>query len=215
MTPALLLDVDGTLVDSNYHLCLSWARAFRDVGLVIPLAAIHRHIGMGGDHLVTEIAGESMEADRGDEIRTRWHEHSTALLPDVQALAGAGHVVDRAAHLGASVYLCSSSPSDHLDHYRALLDLESLPYVGADDAERTKPDPDLLHAALEQSGRPAVMVGDSPWDCEAAGRAQVPVVAVLSGGFCPEQLTDSGAEHIYENLGALADDMADLLARAH
>ena len=194
----VVLDVDGTLLDSNYHHVLAWANAFESVGVTVPLWRIHRHIGMGGDRLVPAVAGD--EADRSkqeyDQLidQTRLFERARELL---------------AALRGAEVHvaLASSSIPEHAEHAFELLDAESLTDTAttAEDARESKPHPELVDEALSRvGGGKACLVGDSVWDMEAARRARVPAYGVLAGGYGRAELEQAGALAVY-------DDVADLL----
>ena len=174
MPPAAILDIDGTLVDTNYQHALAWFRAFRQHGELLPVWRIHRHIGMGGDHLVEALCGEEVEAEKGDDIRAVEKELLRGADRRGRALRGARELIDGLKDRGHAVVLASSAKSDEVDHYLDLLDARELvdAWTDSSDVEATKPEPDLVHAAIEKAGGgEAVMVGDSTWDCEAAGRA--------------------------------------------
>ena len=146
--PAAILDIDGTLVDTNYHHAIAWYRAFLQSDAVLPLWRIHRHIGMGGDQLVAALAGEDFD-----------REHANG-------------------------------------------------WTHSGDVERTKPEPDLVQAAIDKAGGgPAVMVGDSTWDCEAAKRAGLDTIAVLTGGFSEAELRDAGALAVYSSIRDLRESL--------
>lgn len=214
MTPAALLDVDGTLVDTNYQHALAWFRAFRGHGVVLPVWRIHRHIGMGGDQLVPALAGEQVERRCGEQIRAAQSEHYRAMLDEVEPMQGARELIDALRERGCRVVLASSAEREHVEHYLRLLDAPELgeQAVTSADVEHTKPAPDLVAAALERAGgRDAVMVGDSTWDCEAARRAGVPTVALLTGGFSEQELTRAGAVRVYESLVELREQLDGLL----
>ncbi len=170
---AALLDVDGTLIDSNYHHTLAWYRAFRKHGIGLPIWRIHRAIGMGGDQLVPAL-GE--QVDKGDEIRNTRDALYKELIDEVQPFQGAHELIADLKERGLSVVLASSSPEDELDHYVDLLDARDLAdaWTTKDDVEKTKPAPDLVRAALDKAGTDsALMIGDTRWDVEAAGKAGV------------------------------------------
>jgi HAD superfamily hydrolase (TIGR01549 family) len=209
--PAALLDVDGTLVDTNYHHALAWFRAFRDEGIVLPVWRLHRHIGMGGDQLVAAVADEDVEARLGDELRDGHTRHYRRLIDDVELMPDARRLIEVLSDAGAEVVLASSASADDLGRYREMLDADEL-IAGATssaDVEQTKPEPDLISAALEHvsaSGRDrAVMVGDSTWDCEAARRAGIESIALLTGGFGEAELRDAGAGSVFASIADLLD----------
>ena len=189
--PAAILDIDGTLVDSNYQHAIAWYRALRQHGHVLPIWRIHRHIGMGGDQLVASLCGDEVEEQQGDDIRDAEKALYMALIDEVEPLAGARELIVDLQRMGRRIVLASSAKPDEVEHYLDLLDARGLAdaWTTAGDVESTKPEPDLVHAALERAGTDsAVMVGDSTWDCEAAQRAGVQTIAVLTGGFSEQEL---------------------------
>jgi HAD superfamily hydrolase (TIGR01549 family) len=206
MPPAAILDIDGTLVDTNYHHAIAWYRAFRQHGIVLPLYRIHRHIGMGGDHLVAALAGDEVEEEQGDDIRAAEKPLYMAMIEEVEPLEGARELIVELKDAGHSVVLASSAKEDEVEHYLDLLDARDLAddATSSADVENTKPEPDLVQAAIEKAGGDeAVMVGDSTFDCEAAKRAGIETIAVLTGGFSPEELRDAGAAMVVESIEEL------------
>jgi HAD superfamily hydrolase (TIGR01509 family) len=209
-----VLDIDGTLVDTNYHHAVAWFRAFRQYGFVLPLWRIHRHIGMGGDQLVAALAGEGFDAEQGDDVRAAEKVLYTELIGEVQPLEGARKLIEDLKGNGHTVVLASSAKSDELEHYLGLLDARTLAddWTDSSDVEKTKPEPDLLLAALEKVGadaKDAVMIGDSVWDCRAADRAGVRSVGVLTGGFSEQELTEAGASKVYRSVDDLRQSLDD------
>ena len=205
---AALLDVDGTLVDTNYHHALAWYRAFRRHGIVLPIWRIHRAIGMGGDQLVPALIGEEADAERGDEIRETRDTLYQELIGEVEPLHGSHELISDLKERGLTVVLASSSPQNELDHYLELLDARDLAdaWTTKDDVESTKPDPDLVHAALDKAGtKSAVMVGDTRWDIEAAAKAGVETICVLTGGWSAQDLRDAGAAVVFESVDELRE----------
>jgi HAD superfamily hydrolase (TIGR01509 family) len=210
--PTAVLDIDGTLVDTNYHHAVAWYRAFRALDLILPLYRIHRHIGMGGDQLVVALAGEDFEREHGDAAREEEGKAYAELIGEVEPLAGARELLEALAGRGQRVVLASSAQPGDVEHYVDLLGARDLAlgWTTAGDVERTKPQPDLVLAAIEKAGGgPAVMVGDSTWDCEAAARAGIPSVGVLTGGFSEEELRDAGAVAVHTELAQLIDHLDD------
>ncbi|MBA2615749.1 MAG: HAD family hydrolase [Actinobacteria bacterium] len=208
MPRAAILDVDGTLVDTNYHHALAWSRAFREHGIVLPLWRLHRHVGMGGDKYVAALAGDEVEERLGDRVRDRWKELFDGLLDEVSPLEGARELMTDLKGRGRTVVLASSAIESHLEAFLDLLDARDVAdgWTGKDDVERSKPDPDLVAAALEQAGtREAVMVGDTPWDVESARRAGVETVCVLTGGFSADELRAAGAVAVFESVSELRE----------
>jgi HAD superfamily hydrolase (TIGR01509 family) len=210
MPPAAILDVDGTLVDTNYHHAIAWYRAFRQNGVLLPIWRIHRQIGMGGDQLVKALGGEELENDKGDDIRAAESVLYGELMSEVEPLEGARELIEDLKESGHAVVLASSAKKHEVDHYLDLLDARELAddWTTSDDVEATKPEPDLVVAAVEKAGGgEAVMVGDSTWDCEAAKRAGVDTIAVLTGGFSESELCDAGALVVYPSIEDLRESL--------
>jgi HAD superfamily hydrolase (TIGR01509 family) len=210
MPPAAILDVDGTLVDTNYHHSIAWYRAFRQHDVVLPIWRIHRHIGMGGDQLVKSLAGEQLENERGDDIRAAESVLYRELMTEVEPLEDSRELIEDLKKRGHAVVLASSAKAHEVEHYLDLLDARELAdgWTTSADVETTKPEPDLVVAAVEKAGRgEAVMVGDSVWDCEAARRAGLDTVAVLTGGFSEAELREAGALAVYSSIGELRESL--------
>jgi HAD superfamily hydrolase (TIGR01549 family) len=206
---AALLDVDGTLIDANYQHALAWYRAFRRSGIILPLWRIHRHVGMGGDQLVPALLGDAGEDDAdAEEIRAARKEYYADLIGEVAPLEGARDLIAGLTERGVAVVLASSSPQNEIDHYLDLLDARQLAdcWTTEEDVAATKPEPDLVQAALEKAkSDEAVMVGDTPWDVEAAHKAGVDTICVITGGFSEQELLDAGAVAVYESVLELRD----------
>jgi HAD superfamily hydrolase (TIGR01549 family) len=212
MTNTLVLDVDGTLVDTNYHHAVAWFRAFRRFDITVPTWRLHRAIGMGGDKLVGAVAGDHAEREHGDDIRTAWEAAFEPMLAEIRPLEGAHRLISTAMEQNCTVVLASSGKRHHVDHYLKLLDASGITSTSADDVEDSKPAPDLFEVALrrvDRNGR-AVIIGDSVWDCEAAQRAGLPSVCLLTGGFGEAELREAGASEVYEGLDELRADLTDL-----
>jgi HAD superfamily hydrolase (TIGR01549 family) len=206
MPPAAILDVDGTLVDTNYHHAVAWYRAFRQHEIVLPIWRIHRHIGMGGDQLVAALCDEETEEEKGDDIRAAEKTLYFELIDEVQPLDGARELIGDLKERGHAVVLASSAKQEEVDHYLDLLDARELAdnWTTSADVEATKPEPDLVRAAMDKAGNgDAVMVGDTTWDCEAAKRAGVPTIAVLTGGFSEAELREAGAAAVFHSIEEL------------
>jgi HAD superfamily hydrolase (TIGR01549 family) len=204
-----ILDVDGTLVDTNYHHALAWHRAMRAHDQRVPIWKVHRHIGMGGDQILDALIGEKEAAARGDAIREAEGKAYGELIGEVEPMAGARELLERLRAEEATVILASSAKQDEVDHYLDLLEARELVdgWTTSADVERTKPHPDLVHAALEKAGEgQSVMVGDSVWDVKAAQAAEVPTLAVLTGGFSEAELREAGAVQVVESIDELDFD---------
>jgi len=201
---AVLLDLDGTLVDANYQHALAWFRALKSRGVVVPIWRIHRHIGMGGDQLVTAVAGAEVEERHGDELREAEHREFLRMRDECEPLEGARELLEELHHHAAAVVLASSASQDDVEHFLGVLDVGDLidAWTTSDDVERTKPHPDIVHAALDKAPKTerAVMVGDSRWDVEAAANAGLQTICVLTGGWSKQELAVSGASCVFESL---------------
>jgi HAD superfamily hydrolase (TIGR01509 family) len=212
MPPAAILDVDGTLVDTNYHHAIAWYRAFRQNEVLLPIWRIHRHIGMGGDQLVEALGGEQVEKEKGDNIRDAESVLYGELMSEVEPLEGARELIEDLKEGGHPVVLASSAKEHEVNHYLDLLDARELAddWTTSDDVEATKPEPDLVVAAVEKAGGgEAVMVGDSTWDCEAAKRAGLETIAVLTGGFSETELRDAGALVVFSSIKDLRESLGE------
>ena len=211
MTVAVL-DIDGALVDTNYQHAIAWYRAFRQHGIVLPVWRIHRHIGMGGDQVVGALTDERFEQEQGDDIRAAEKTLYLQLIEEVEPMAGARQLIEQLKRRGHAVILASSAKADEVDHYLDLLDARKLAdaWTTSADVESTKPAPDLVTAALERAGGSpddAVMVGDTPWDVEAASSAGVGTLTVLTGGFSKAELEDAGAVAVFESVAELCEKL--------
>jgi HAD superfamily hydrolase (TIGR01549 family) len=211
-----ILDVDGTLVDTNYHHALAWHRALHAHEQRVPVWKVHRHIGMGGDQILDALIGEEAAAERGDAIRETEAEAYKQLIGEVEPMQGARELIEQLKEEGATVILASSAKEDEVDHYIDLLEARELidGWTTSADVEQTKPAPDLVQAALEKAtdGNPSVMVGDSVWDVKAAKAAGLPTLAVLTGGFSESELREAGAAQVVEAIGELRFDEESLHA---
>lgn len=200
---AVLFDVDGTLIDTAYLHAVAWWQAFRQAGLTLPMARIHRAIGMGSDHLLDHLLGPDRDKD-GDSALSASHDALfAAYWPNLQPFDGAARLLHACRHRGWRVVLASSAKEDELSAMRAALNAEASidAVTGASDVSSSKPAPDLVERALERADVPperAVFVGDTRWDVEAAARAGVPCIGMLSGGWSRAELEQAGAVEVYE-----------------
>jgi HAD superfamily hydrolase (TIGR01509 family) len=205
---AAILDVDGTLVDSNYQHALAWYRAFRELEIVLPVWRLHRHVGMGGDKLVAAVAGMEVEDRFGDRLRERWEALFDRLLPEVAPLEGSRELIRDLKRREVTVVLASSAIERHLVAFVEKLGVRELvdAWTTKDDVEGSKPEPDLVQAALAKAeADEAFMVGDTPWDCEAARRAGIACVCVKTGGFSDSELREAGAAEVFESMHELLE----------
>jgi HAD superfamily hydrolase (TIGR01509 family) len=213
MSKIAILDVDGTLVDTNYHHAIAWFRAFRRHFLTLPVWRIHRHIGMGGDQLVAALAGDEVEERLGDSIREAESDLYRELIHEVQAMEGSRELIEELKEAGNVVVLASSAKDWEVEHYLELLDAKEIvdAWTTSADVERTKPQPDLVHAALDKAGREgeATLIGDTVWDVEAASRAGVETLAVLTGGFSEAELRKAGAKDVFTSVEELRRSLVE------
>jgi HAD superfamily hydrolase (TIGR01509 family) len=206
--PGVLVDLDGTLVDTNYLHTLAWSRALQDVGEWAPMNAIHHLIGMGSDQFVEELLGHQ----NPDAIEAR-HRRYQELIGEARVLPGAAETLARWHDTGLVVVIASSSPRDELEVMLELLDAgDAIDAVtSADDVDQSKPHPDVFDAGLRAGGvdaQRAVVVGDSVWDVEAARRAGLVCLGVESGGVCAADLRAAGAVLVCRDVQAMRDELS-------
>lgn len=201
--PAVLFDIDGTLVDSNYLHVHAWYRAFSDAGVPVEAWRIHRSIGMDGAALL-----ESLTPDTDDDTRQRAKELQSGyykeMAPLLRQLPGARQLLEHVDSLGLTVVLATSAPDDELAILRKVLASDEIvsTTTSSKDVDTAKPQPDIVEIALARAGvnaDQAVFVGDAVWDVEACERAGVACIGLLSGGSSRGELESAGAEAVYEN----------------
>ena len=161
---------------------------------------------MGGDRFVAAVAGDDVEQRFGDELRDDWEREFERVIDEVQPLAGVRELLASLKGGEWDVVLASSSIEKHFDHFAELIGAKELAdgWTTKDDVEASKPEPDLVEAALAKTDADrAVMVGDTPWDVEAAKRAGLETVCVMTGGFSEQELRDAGAVDVVETLDEL------------
>lgn len=210
---AVLFDIDGTLVDSNYVHVDTWSRAFADAGASVPSWKIHRCIGMDGDKLLESLLGsaDSAVALEAKSLHSDYYEDASARL---QILPGARELLQRIDETGLTVVLATSAPENELARLRDLLDVEELVSVvtSGEDADVAKPNPEIVDVALSRAGvEPgnAVMIGDSVWDMKAARRVGVVGIAVRCGGMPDAELRAAGADVVYEDPADLVEHLGE------
>jgi phosphoglycolate phosphatase-like HAD superfamily hydrolase len=208
----VLLDVDGTLIDSNDAHARAWVDALRAHGYVVPFEQVRPLIGMGGDKLLPELTGLDRESGEAERIgATRSGLFLDRELPALRGTRGARALLERLLERGLELVVATSAKSDEV---RALLEQAGVADLielasSADDAERSKPDPDIVRAALRLSGSQAahsILIGDTPYDIEAATRSRVPTVALRCGGWWSDEAL-GGAVGIYDDPGQLLEQM--------
>lgn len=205
-----IFDIDGTLVDTNYQHALAWYRAFRQHGVVMPIWQIHRAIGIGSDRVVEMLAGEHVERELGDTLRDAQGPRYQTMIDEVEPMKDADGLLGDLKHAGHPVILASSAEEEEAERYIDLLDARDFVdgYTTSADVRASKPEPDTVNAAVEKAGGgPAVMIGDSTWDCKAAARAKLHSIGVLTGGFSEQELTEAGATVVFDSVEHLRDHL--------
>ncbi|MFS0729064.1 HAD family hydrolase [Curtobacterium sp. 1P10AnD] len=206
-TTAVLFDIDGTLVDSNYAHIDAWWRAFTAIGESVDAWRIHRSIGMDSAKLLGALL-----PDASDETRDTAKQYHSAYYaeqqPRLRLLPGARDLLAAVAGAGHAVVLATSAPESELVRLRELLDAEEwlTAVTSSEDVEQAKPDPGIIAVALERSGvsaDAAVMVGDAVWDVESAGRVGVTSIGVMTGGVGGDELRGAGAAAVYDDAAAV------------
>jgi len=208
--PAVLFDLDGTLLDTNYFHTVSWWLALQEAGEDIPMARIHPLIGMGSDQLLETLLGEEREG-----LSDLHAKHYTPYKEHLHPFPGAADLLAEVARRGAQVVLATSSREEDLDEL-----LEALgaadgvidEIVHGDMVGSSKPAPDIFAVAIERLGldtEQTLVVGDTRWDIEAAAKCSLDVVSVLTGGWTRQDLTDAGAVTVYENVAELLANLDD------
>ena len=207
-TPAVLFDVDGTLVDTNYLHTMAWWRALRDMGQQVAASRVHRHIGRGSDMLMEALVGRSEWPELKEVHRRRLEE----LKPEIVAFPKAAELLRTLAARGVNIVLATSSNEKDVDALVGAIDADDAvaAVTSAGDVEEAKPRPDVFEVALEKGGcdpETTTVVGDTVWDVEAAARAGLPCICVLSGGISRAELEEAGAVAVYDDVAALLEDL--------
>ena len=205
-----IFDIDGTLVDTNYQHALAWYRAFRQHGVVMPIWRIHRAIGIGSDRIVEMLAGEQIEQELGETLRDAEGPLYQEMIHEVEPMKGAHELLRDLKRAGHTLILASSAKEKEVERYMKLLDAKEFVdgYTTSADVKESKPEPDIVNAAIETAGGgAAVMIGDSTWDCKAATRAKLPSIGVLTGGFSEQELTEAGATIVFDSVEHLREHL--------
>ena len=210
---AVLFDIDGTLVDSNYLHVHAWYRAFDEVGHPVEAWRVHRSIGMDGTTLVSTLA-DGADDDTRSQLKDLHSRYYQELAPRLKPLPGAPELLEAVHKLGVQVVLATSAPEDELKVLREVLDCDHLvaAVTSSEDVDTAKPQPDIVNVALQRAGvsaQHAVFVGDTVWDVEACVRAGVDCIAVLSGGVSRGELETAGAQRVFENPVDLCQHLDD------
>lgn len=212
MIKAVIFDIDGTLVDSVDFHARAWREAFLRFGKDIPLDQVRSQIGKGGDQLMPVfLSPDELDRFGKDLEKLRAEIYKTEYLPKVQPFRGVRELFQCLKRDGRKIALASSAPEDELQYYKKLLRIEDLidENTSADDAERSKPHPDIFAAAIAKltnvNAEESLVVGDSPYDAEAARKLGTPAIGVLCGGFPPPELLNAGARAVYRDPEELLD----------
>jgi HAD superfamily hydrolase (TIGR01549 family) len=213
MIKTVIFDVDGTLVDTVDMHAEAWQRALKEYGKEIEFSAVRAQIGKGGDQLLPVFLSREELDQFGEELEKRRGEiFKQEYLPKTKAFPQVRELVERIQQDGKRVVLASSAKQDELEHFKKVTNIADLleGETSADDAEKSKPEPDIFLAAIKETGNPepreAIVVGDTPYDAIAAAKAKLRTIGLLCGGFSEQSLKDAGCVAIYK-------DPADLLAR--
>jgi HAD superfamily hydrolase (TIGR01509 family) len=214
MRTGVLFDVDGTLIDTTYLHTVAWWEALRQHDADVPMAEIHRAIGMGSDHLLDHLLGDDRDRSDDDQMSTAHDILYGAWWERLRPLPGAADLLRAVAKRGLTVVLASSAKEAELKRLRQVLDADDAiaAATSSSDAEQSKPAPDILQAALDQSDvdqRRAVFVGDSVWDVQAAARLDIPCIGLTCGGTSAAELSEAGAIATYEDPAALLAALDD------
>ncbi len=208
MAKVVVLDVDGTLMDTNYLHVEAWARAFEEVGRRVPRVELHRQVGKGSDLLIAEFVDDEETAVKVDELHSEFYGE---LQEHGHPLPGAKELIPALGERGYEVWFVTSAKDEELEHHMGELEAEGKlsGIVNSSDVENAKPAPDIFELTLERAGASpdeTVAVGDAIWDIESASAAGIRTVAVLTGGaFSEEELREAGAVEVYENCAALLE----------
>lgn len=224
-TAAVLFDVDGTLIDSSYIHTLAWWQAFRQAGYDVPMASIHRSVGMGGDRILDSLLPKDRDLDADADILTSHAAVFSTFWPSLRRLDGARELLAQCHDSGLAVALASSARGRDLEMLRAAIDADAYIHAATSsaDAQESKPAPDILAAALKAldvRAENAVYVGDAVWDIYAAAALDIPAIGLTCGGTSEAELREAGAVEVYESPRALLDNLAasaigKLAARSH
>jgi len=213
MIRAVIFDIDGTLVDTVDMHAEAWQRAFREVGKELGFQAVRDQIGKGGDQLLPVFLSESEVDEFGEELTKRRGDlYQSEYMHKAKPFPMVRELFERIRADGKQIALASSAPEEELEFYKKLTNIADLleDATSADDAEKSKPEPDIFEAAVSKlegiEANDCIVIGDTPYDAIAAGRAGIKTIGVLCGGFPENSLAESGCIEIYQ-------DPADLLAR--
>jgi HAD superfamily hydrolase (TIGR01509 family) len=215
MVKAVLCDIDGTLVDSNWLHAEAWQRAFAGMGIELDREAVRRQIGKGGDELIPVFV-PWWKCEAVEEPLKRYREcvFRTDYLPKVKALPKAREFAEELKRRGIQFSLASSSKKSDLQDYKRIMQVEDLldEATSADDVDRAKPHPDVFSATLKRlhlRAKDCIALGDTPYDAEAAGKAGLRTIGVETGGWTHQELMDAGCVEVYPSVSGLLERIED------
>jgi HAD superfamily hydrolase (TIGR01509 family) len=216
---AVLFDVDGTLVDTNYLHTVAWWEAFTQAGHDVPMASIHRSIGMGSDRMLDALLPDDRDRDADADIKTSHSALYSVYWPRLRPLPGATKLLQACHSAGLRVVLASSADPDQLKILCAALDADDAidAATSAGDVEASKPAPDLVQVALDQAEagpEESVFIGDAVWDVHSCREAGIPCIGLLTGGTSRAELTNAGAVAVYDSPADLLEQFPDRLTAA-
>jgi len=219
MITAFIFDIDGTLIDSNNFHAEAWQKALAEKGFEIPFEKLRPQIGKGADTLLPEFLSKQEIEDYGDEIAERRGEiFKKEYLNRVKPFPRVRELFEKIKADGIKIALASSSNEDEVEAYKKIANIEDLveKATSADDAEKSKPEPDIFQAALRLLGNPkpesVLVVGDTPYDAEAATKAKLRTIGVLCGGFSEKDLREKGCIEIYQNPISLLESYREIIS---
>lgn len=213
MIEAVIFDIDGTLIDSNDFHALAWVKAFEKFGKKVKFYEARRQVGKGGDQYLPEFLTQKEIREFGKELeKYRGEIFKRNYLPKIEPFPKVRELFEKIKKDGRRIALASSSKADELEKYKKIARIEDLieEEISADDAEKSKPFPDIFQAALEKLGKinkkNVVVIGDTAYDAEAAGKIGLKTIGVLSGGWAQSELINAGCREVYVNVAAILEN---------
>ena len=216
---AVIFDIDGTLIDSNDAHAESFVAAFKKFGKMVPFVELKWLIGMGADKILEKYLTKKEIEDFGEDLTEyRKKIFLRDYLPEIKVFPKIRQLMERIKADEKRIALASSASREELEKYHKLLKIEDLldKETSSDDAEKSKPDPDIFQAAMKKlkniENREAIIIGDTPYDAEAAKKAKLKIIGVKSGGWSSEKLLEKGCVEVYENIAAILDNYKNIFS---
>lgn len=213
MIEAVIFDIDGTLIDSNDAHAETWVRAFDKYGKTISFAEAQKVIGMGADRVLEKYLSKIEVEEFGDELtKFRSQLFLDEYLPRIKTFPKVRELFEKLQSDGKKIALASSAKKDEIEKYKKLMNISDLldEETSSDDAEESKPAPDIFQAALEKLGRikkdKVLVIGDTPYDAQAAVKAELKIIGVQSGGWTREKLLEEGCFKVYRDISEIYQD---------